>query len=131
MKKILTTLTAILSIVIATSSFAQDPAEDLEQQEPILQVPQTLPLVMPCGTSKKMLEVLQGDNYREAPIGIGQGTVFMPNGSPVNGQLTLWYNPIGKKNFSIMITFGDGNISCIVSSGINLELLPVAFGTAI
>ena len=131
MKKILTTLTAILSIAIATSSFAQDPAEDLDQQTPILQVPSMLPIIMPCGSSQKMIDMLQGEQYKESPIGLGQGTVFMPNGSPANGQLTLWYNPDGKKNFSVMITLVNTDISCIISSGINMELLPIAFGTAI
>lgn len=124
MKKILTALVMTLSTVLATNGIAQE-------EQPAQPVPTMLPIIMPCGTSQKMIDMLQGDQYQESPIGLGQGTVFMPSGQPVNGQLTLWYNPDGKKNFSVMITLANTDISCIISSGINMELLPVAFGTAI
>jgi len=75
--------------------------------------------------------MLQGEPYKESPIALGQGNIFRPGGQPVSGQLTLWYNPENKKNFTIVFTMTGANISCIISSGVNMELIPVMFGTPI
>ena len=122
MKKLIATIAIAL---LSTSVFAQE----TPPENPGITA---LPLMMPCNTSDVIFNMLQSEEYNEAPVALGNGTVFTPSGEPVPGQLTLWYNSIGKKNFTIVFTLlGGSGLSCIVSSGVNMELLPVAFGTPI
>lgn len=122
MKKLLAIL-AISTSLLATSTTAQ------EQTPPTS--PRILPTMMPCGQSENIFAMLQGEKYQESPIALGQGTVFMPDGQPIKGQLTLWYNanPDSKKNFSVVITLAGTNTSCILSSGVQMELIQAVWGT--
>ena len=130
MNKTLKSLAVILAILISSAVYAQE-SETPEPTQPPVPSALMLPLVMPCNESQIIFDMLQGEAYNESPIALGQGTVFRPGGQPVPGQLTLWYNTENKKNFTIVFTMTGANISCIISSGVNMELIPVMFGTPI
>lgn len=119
MKKLLATL-AISASLLATSTTAQE--------APV--TPQMLPMITPCGPSQPLFDMLAGEKYNETPIALGTGTIYTPSGQPVNGQLTLWHNPNpqGKKNFSVVITVNGTDISCVLSSGIQLQLIEAVWG---
>jgi hypothetical protein len=128
MNKILKKLITICVVVLTCSvAFAQ------EQQAPTPTAPGVvaLPLVMPCNRSKQIFDLLGSENYKESPIALGEANIYKPDNTPVRGQLTLWYNTQGKKNFSIVFTIKNTDITCILSSGVNMELIPAMFGDAI
>lgn len=130
MNKTLKSLAVTLAILTSSIAYAQE-SETPEAIEPSIPSVMVLPLVMPCNESQVIFDMLQGDQYKESPIALGQGTIFRPGNQPTPGQLTLWYNSENKKNFTIVFTLVGANISCIISSGINMELIPVMFGTPI
>lgn len=123
MKKLLSTILIVTASLLATNLTAQEQTESAR--------PQMLPIIMPCGKSQNIFDLLQGEKYKESPIALGMGTIYMPSGQPANGQLTLWYNadPAGKKNFSVVITLANTDISCILSSGVQMELIQAVWGT--
>src|SRR6056300_1469441 len=130
MNKTLKSLAVILAILASSATYAQE-SETPEPTQPPVSSAIMLPLVMPCNESQIIYDMLQGEPYTESPIALGQGNIFRPGGQPVSGQLTLWYNTEKKKNFTIVFTMTGANISCIISSGVNMELIPVMFGTPI
>ena len=130
MNKTLKSLAVILAILASSATYAQE-SETPEPTQPPVPSAIMLPLVMPCNESQIIFDMLQGEPYKESPIALGQGNIFRPGGQPVSGQLTLWYNTENKKNFTIVFTMTGANISCIISSGVNMELIPVMFGTPI
>lgn len=130
MNKTLKSLTATLAILASSAVYAQE-SETPEPTQPPVSSAIMLPLVMPCNSNQIIFDMLQGEAYKESPIALGQGNIFRPGGQPVSGQLTLWYNSENKKNFTIVFTMNNADISCIIGSGVDMELLPISFGTPI
>jgi hypothetical protein len=124
LKKVLAPAILALTCSIA---FAQEP------KNPAITLPggvTALPLIMPCSKSQIIFDLLEGDKYKESPIALGNSNIFRPDNVPVPGQLTMWYNA-DKRNFSIVFTIGGSDISCIISSGTGMELIPAYFGEPI
>lgn len=121
MKKLIAILALILLPISATS-------QETPPENPGITA---LPLMMPCNTTDVIFNMLEGEQYKESPVALGNGTVFKPTGDPVPGQVSLWVNTQGKKTFTVVFTLPGTGMSCVVISGIQIELLPVAFGTPI
>jgi hypothetical protein len=129
MNKTLKKAIAVVTLALASSiAVAQEPKTlpNIPNQAPGVVA---LPLVMPCNRSQKIFDLLQGEKYKESPIALGEANVFRPDNMPVKGQLSIWYSTEGNKNFSVVFTIANSDISCIITSGVGMELIPIEFGT--
>lgn len=118
------------AIAVATLALASSTA--LAQEGP-MQLPggvTALPIVMPCNRSDQIFDLLTTPKYDEQVIALGNANVFTPQQRPVKGQLTVWYNPKedSKNNFSIVFTVAGTDISCIITSGIEMQVVPLVSG---
>lgn len=125
MKKTLKKLIAVASLVLASSAAIA--------QEGPMQLPggvTALPIIMPCNRSDQIFDLLTTPKYNEQVIALGQANVFTPQQRPIKGQLTIWFNPNedGKNNFSIVYTVAGTDISCIITSGIEMQIVPLVSG---
>ena len=125
MKKALKKAITVVTLALASSTV-------LAQEGP-MQLPggiTALPIVMPCNRSNQIFDLLTTPKYDEQVIALGQANVFTPQQRPVKGQLTIWYNPKedSKNNFSIVFTVGGTDISCIITSGIDMQVVQLISG---
>ena len=125
MKKTLKKAIAVASLALASSTAIA--------QEGPMQLPggvTALPIIMPCNRSDKIFDLLITSKYDEQVIALGQANVFTPQQRPIKGQLTIWYNPKedGKNNFSVVFTVAGTDISCIITSGIEMQVVPPVSG---
>lgn len=111
MEMVLQRLVIILSILLASSSQAQP------KLKPLLNIKREFV----CYDTDSLFKELN-QSFKEVPFTIGK--THDPSGS----AMSLWINPVTK---TWTIIASDQDISCVIGSGSEIELLQKARGTRI
>ena len=101
-------ITLLFGLIFATSVYAQEMGETDSEGFTYL------PIMIQCGPSEKMLEVLK--DYEEQPFLTGNISFTIPSGQVMSQPGAVYLNPT-TGSMSVVVAFAESNAICHILNG--------------